>query len=120
MSFEIPIETHDEEPVCKVIWDGELYSGNAIVVEIPGKEQDAQNLRDMIFSRQDLREVKYRSEGDKATIKGWQAYEGVVGALRTILPALGFQIGHIGGDMPALGRQRTNEVVFNNEQEGIE
>lgn len=120
MVFKIPIETHDEEQICKVVWDGELYSGKADIVSISGKEKEAQNIRDMILSRQDLREVRYRSEGTRAEVKGWSSYEGVVGALRTILPALGFQIGHIGGDSPQLGQQRDDEIVFNTKEGGIE
>lgn len=120
MPFEIPIETIEQESVCKVVWDGELYDGVATVVAVPGRETDAANLRGMIVQRQDLMQVSYRSEGDKPSVKGWKAYEGVVGALRTILPSLGFQIGHIGGDMPALGKSRMAEVAFNSDQEGIE
>jgi len=120
LSFEIPIEDSENIVVCKVVWDGDLYEGSASVIAMPGHEGTAQNLTDMIITRNDLRDVRYRSEGEKFTVGGWKSYEGVVGALRTILPSLGLQIGHIGGDAPSLGRGRTDEITFNEQQGGIE
>lgn len=120
MPYEIPIVDSDELEVCRVVWDGELYQGEASVVAVPGSEDVATNVAGMIERRQDLKDVEYRSEGERAKVNGWKTYEGTVSALRVILPALGLTIGHIGSDMPPLGKTRSQEIEFNDEFGGIE
>ena len=120
MSFEIPIVNPDGIAVCTVVWDGDLYVGVFSIIPITGNEAVARNLSNMILTRSDLRDVKYRSDGDKFTVNGWKSYEGVIGALRTVLPSLGLQIGHIGGDKPSLGNERASEIAFNEQHGGIE
>jgi hypothetical protein len=120
LSYRIPINSDETQGVCYVDWDGDLYTGEAAVVAVPGHEDVAENLRSMIAIRQDLRSVQYRSDGERATVKGWSSYEGTVGALRTILPSLGLHIGHIGGDIPSTSSARVAEIQFNLEQGGVE
>lgn len=120
MSYEIPIDSDDTQGVCTVVWDGDLYTGEAAVVPVTGHESVASDLRGMILFRQDLTEVVYRSDGERFTVKGWRSYEGTVGALRTMLPSIGLHIGHIAGDVPPLDRSRADEITFNNDQGGIE
>jgi len=43
-----------------------------------------------------------------------------VSALRIILPSLGLRIGHIAGNTPPLGKDRAEEIKFNEEEKGIE
>ena len=120
MANEIPIVDDTGVEVCKVLWEGDLYQGEAKVSPIAGHERESQNVQNAILMQQDLTELHFRSEGDKARVRGWKSYEGVVGALRILLPVLGFRIGHIAGDTPALGRSRVDEIEFNLEQSGIE
>lgn len=120
MSFEIPVANEDGVEVARVVWDGELYQGSARVDAIVGHEKVAANLRAMILERDDLKELRFRSEGTEYWIRGWRGYEGVVGALRILLPSLGLRIGHIGGNTPALGAQRRDEIAFNFDEGGIE
>jgi len=120
MSYEIPIENEDGLSVVKVDWDGTLYEGKATVVPIPGQEDIARNLADLILTRDDLKDLHYHSEGNKFIIGGWQGYEGVVSALRIVVPALGLRIGHIAGNSPPIGKKRREEIQFNEEQKGIE
>ncbi len=120
MSYEIPVEDDADIVVCRVVWDGTLYDGVATVAPITGHSNTARNVANMILSRQDLKAYKFRSEGEKPTVNGWQGYEGTVAALRIILPALGLQIGHIGGDVPPFSRQRANGIAQNYEEGGIE
>jgi hypothetical protein len=120
VSYEIPLEDETGIIVCRVSWDGDLYNGSAAVSPITGHEEIARNLADMILTRQDLRELKFRSEGDESTVNGWRGYEGVVASLRIVSPALGLQIGHIGGDTPPLGNERADEIAWNESNGGIE
>jgi hypothetical protein len=120
LSYRIPINSDEVVGICSVDWDGDLYSGEATVVPVPGHEGVAANLRDMIAMRQDLRDVIYRSDGEKFTVRGWSSYEGTVGALRTITPSLGLHIGHIGGDIPPADKTRVDEIIFNQAQGGVE
>ena len=120
MSYEIPIDSDETPGICRVAWDGELYTGSAEVVPVRGFEDVAKNLEDMIFARRDLAGVDYRSDGERFTVKGWSSYEGVVSALRTILPSLGLRIGHIGGNVPPADRARVDEINFNKQQGGVE
>ena len=120
MSFEIPVANLDGVPVVRVVWDGDLYEGAATVASIVGYEEKAAQLRNMIRLRQDLRDLHFRSEGTRYWTRGWSGYEGVVGALRILLPAMQLQVGHVGGDSPPLGTDRTDEVAFNYDEGGIE
>jgi len=120
VSYEIPIVDETGIAVCRVVWDGDLYRGSASVVPIVGHESIAKDLANMVLSRQDLSELDFRSDGDIARVDGWKSYEGVIGALRIVCPALGLQIGHIGGDMPPLGSRRKDEIAFNEEEGGVE
>ncbi len=120
MNYEIPLEDETGITLCRVVWSGTLYEGSAQVAPITGHDDTAQHVANMILSRQDLRELSFRSEGVKPTIKGWNGYEGVVSALRIACPALGLQIGHIGGDVPPFERERTGEFALNDQGGGIE
>lgn len=120
MPYEIPIVNRDGEAVCKVVWDGELYEGEFSILALPGGENDAINLAGAIERRTDLTDVLFHSEGDDASARGWITYEGTVCALNVVLPALGFMIGHIGGDIPGLGKPRIGEIEANQVLGGIE
>lgn len=120
MSYQIPIENRDGLDVVSIDWDGTLYEGTATVVPVPGQEEIARNVADIILTRDDLKDMQYHSEGERYIIGGWQGYEGVVSALRIVLPALGLRVGHIAGNMPPIGKKRLEEIKFNQDQKGIE
>jgi hypothetical protein len=120
MSYEIPIQDDTGVVVVRVAWSGTLYDGEARVEPIIDHEAIARHVADMILARQDLKSMRFRSEGDRYTVNGWQGYEGVVGALRISLPALGLSIGHVAGDTPPFGRDRSEEAKRNSIEGGIE
>lgn len=120
MSFEIPIADVDGVVVAHGLWDGELYVGSARIAAVTGHERTADQLQSMILERDDLKELRFRSEGDAFTVTGWRGYEGFVGALRLVVPAMALHVGHIAGNMPALGASRREEIDFNYAEGGIE
>lgn len=120
MKYKIPLNDDSGKTLCYIVWDGTLYEGSASVLPVKGNEDIAKNVSNMILSRKDLSELKFRSEGLLSTVNGWQGYEGVVAALRIMCPSLGLQIGHIDGDTPPFELQRANEIVSNELESGLE
>ncbi|MCK9629818.1 MAG: hypothetical protein M0R37_14655 [Bacteroidales bacterium] len=96
--------------VASAVWAGDLYAG-VLRIETAGADTTrATQIKDMIASRRDLGGVLFRSAGERASVRGWEGWEGCLGALRIVLPSLGLTLGAPTG-IPDVGRTAHAEAA---------
>lgn len=93
MSVDVPIVDSGGRLVALFVWDGRLYQGKGEFHQVAATSEQIKSLRGIIAINHYLRQVRFKSVGDRETVSGWQGIEGTVGALRLALPAIGLHVG---------------------------
>lgn len=93
MRVEVPVVDTAKRTVARFVWDGTLYEGRSWFEQESATPEQVHAAESVIAINQYLRSVYFRSIGTRDTVRGWQGLEGMVGALRLALPAVGLAIG---------------------------
>lgn len=89
----VPIVDRAGAVVATAVWAGDLYAG-VLRIEPSGPDPGrAAQVRDVVASRRDLAGVLFRSAGERPSVRGWEGWDGCLGALRVALGALGLGLG---------------------------
>lgn len=96
--------------VASAVWSGDLYAGVLRIETVGDDAAKASQIRDMISTRRDLGGVLFRSAGERPSVYGWEGWEGCLGALRIVLPSLGYTLGPPSG-IPDVGRTAHAEAA---------
>ena len=94
MNVEIDIIDTDGELVATATWSGRtMQDPGGKWKYLPKRATRLDQLKEMLASRDDLRAADFRSVSGDGWVKGFEALEGNLGALRLIVPTLGMSIG---------------------------
>jgi len=93
MRIDLPILDKKQTIVAVLVWDGELYDGRWWFEPVETTQAQAQAIAGIVEINKHLRSVRFVSFGPKEHVSGWQGLEGVIGALRISLPAVGLNLG---------------------------
>jgi len=93
MRVDVPIVDTTGETVAMFVWDGTLYEGNSWFEQVAATQEQASAAQGVIGINRFLSGIRIRSIGERDWVRGWFGLEGMVGALRIALPAVGLSVG---------------------------
>ncbi len=85
----VPIIESDGTAVARLEWTGTLYQGEGRVVAEKGHADRRKQIEGILAQSRYLEGARFQSTGSRATVKGWQGFEGTLNCLLLGLPALG-------------------------------
>jgi hypothetical protein len=93
MLLKIPVLDKDSKVAASFVWDGNLYEGEYWFENNDATPKQALDATEIIDAHRYLRGVRFVSVGARHTVPGWTGVEGMLGALRLSLPAVGLRVG---------------------------
>lgn len=94
-TIKVPIEDDAGLLIATVRWIGDFYRGEALVFPEKGHGKIKTQIESLPMLRDELYSVWFTSCGTRTRVRGWSGLEGVLGALRVTLPALGLRVGYV-------------------------